>query len=149
MNYKYDEPGQQPGQGQPYIIQIPFGGPQHQPQQVEDRIKLTPQMIEQIHVVKMRNAHANARAMEVRMILDGMKEIRDAINLSSITVAEGDTGSKDRPPLEPSFVIENRLKLQNAYLRLTERLINYDEFFLKNELKVELTNEIKKEPKTE
>lgn len=150
MNYKYDEPGQQqPGQGQPYIIQIPFGQ-QHQPQQPEDRIQLTQSMIEQIHVVKMRNAHASARAMEVRMILDGMREVRDAINLASITVAEGDTGSKDRPPLEPSFAIENRLKLQNAYLRMTERLINYNEFFLGNELKVPLTNEIKKDqPKSE
>lgn len=146
MNFQYEQPGQQqPGQGQPYIIQIPFGQQPIQHQQPEDHYKLSQSQFNEIHAARMRNTHAQCRITETRVLLDGLHEIRTALDQGSLTVAQGDTGSKDRPPLEPAFNEVNRLKLQNAYLRMVERFVNHTEDWMGREMDIAMTNEIKKD----
>lgn len=145
MNYNYqeaDSPGQQKQQGYTIVI----GNPQPpQQQQPEDRMQLTQEMAKDIHYGKMKYMLAEARNNESRLLLSYMRELRSAINSESLQVAEGDTGSKDRPPLEPAFRDDVRHKLQLAYLRLAERMVNHTEDLLK-EGSVKMTNEIKLAP---
>src|SRR6218665_3822195 len=82
-----------------------------------------PQLAEQVELdiarVEVRQGHAQARQMEVESILAAMGEIRSALDMTSLTVPDGDRGSTERPPLQPAFDDINRGKLQNAYLRIT------------------------------
>ena len=94
--------------------------------------------------VEVRQGHAEARQMEVESIIRAMNEIRSALDMTSLTVPEGDRGSTERPPLQPAFDDVNRGKLQNAYLRITERLVNYTDWMVNTQLGVPITNEIKK-----
>lgn len=144
MNYDYKEGDHQ--QGKPaggYVIQI--GAPPQQPKQ-EEQFQMSPQMQMQFHNGKMRNIFAEARQKESDLLLNYMHEMRAALNMQSLTVAEGDTGSKDRPPLEPAFRGDVRDKLQQCYLRLCERAVNHTENFLRVEMGMSLTNEIKLQP---
>jgi hypothetical protein len=154
MNFKYNDPNDPQGQGLPgqqhgYTIVL-GGGPQQQvpPNPYDNPApgSISPQMLQEIHRAKMRMAHAQARNMEADMIMRSMNAIKDAIDHNALTVADGDSGSGNRPPLEPAFDEINRGKLQLAYLRMTERLINYNEFFLTKECGMPLTNEITKLP---
>lgn len=151
MNYKYSDPNDPQGQQQPHGYTILVGGPQPQvqpnPYENPPPGMITKDMLMDIHRSKLRLAHAQARNMEADMIMRSMNAIKDAIDTNSLTVASGDTGSSARPPLEPAFDEINRGKLQLAYLRMTERLINYNEFFLTKECGIPLTNEINKLPK--
>jgi len=138
MDYKYTE--QDPSQGaRPYLIQ--FGGP---PQQtgMEDNLKISQAMAEDLARARLRNLHAQARNLETKVLLDGMNEIRNAIQMAE--VGQDDTGSTDRPPLTPAFDEINRGKLQMCYLRMIESYVNYSENMLTKQLDVNLTNEIKK-----
>lgn len=126
-----------------YTIQI--GGPPPQPKQ-EEQFQMTPEMQMQAFNGKMRNVFAEARVKEADLLLSYMHEIRGALNMQSLTVCDGDTGSKDRPPLEPAFRGDVRDKLQQVYLRLAERTINHTENFLRREMGISLTNEIKLQP---
>jgi hypothetical protein len=138
MNYKYDNPEEGPSRGQPYIIQ--FGPP---PQQgMEEHPQISAAMANELARARIRNLHSQARGMETKVLLDGLSEIRSAIQMAE--VAEGDKGSTDRPPLTPAFDDINRGKLQMAYLRMTENYINYCENMLTKQLDVKLTKEIKK-----
>jgi hypothetical protein len=147
MNFKYDEhDGAQPGQplrGYTIVLGGPQGAPQPQPN-IEDQYKLTAKQLDEIHEVKIRNMRANTRANEVQVMLQGLREIRTALDQGSITIAENDSGSGERPPLEPAFDETNRLMLQRAYLRMVERYVNYTEDQMKCEMKIEFSNEINK-----
>jgi hypothetical protein len=139
MNYSYTQDEQGSQQSRPYVIQ--FGGPPPQPS-IEDQVKISQAMAEDLARARLRNLHAQARNMETKVLLDGMNEIRNAIQMAE--VAEGDTGSTDRPPLTPAFDDINRGKLQMAYLRMVENYCNYSENMLTKQLDVKLTHEIKK-----
>lgn len=150
MIFQYENPGQQqPGQPQQgYVIQL-GGQPQQQQPHPEERF-FTQSQFNELHAARMRNTHAQCRITETRVLLDGLHELRSALDTNSLTVSQGDTGSKDRPPLEPAFTELNRLKLQNAYLRMVERFVNHTEDWMGREMDIKMTDEIKKDqPKTE
>jgi hypothetical protein len=108
----------------------------------EERIPMDAEMVKEMQRAKLRNMHANARMQETRVLLGGLEEMRHALQLFGI--AEGDRGSTERPPFETAFYEENKGKLQNAYLRLTERYLNYCEHMLVQQLDIKVTHEIKK-----
>lgn len=143
-------PGYQPlpgGGGYSIIIGGPPPPPheyyEHPPQQQPPN---TPQQADQLHRARLRAMHANCRPLEAGVILEGLYEIRAALNIQSITVADGDSGSGERPPLEPAFDELNRGRLQHSYLYLAERYCNYVDWMLVNQLDKDfpITNEIKK-----
>lgn len=129
-----------------YTIQIaaPQETQQQQEQQRYAQQFMNQQMFINQHNGQVRNIFAEARQKEAYMVLDYMREIRSALDTSSLTVGEGDGGATARPPLVPAFDEINRGKLQEAYLRLVERAVNHTEHFMKIEMNMKLTNEIKK-----
>lgn len=135
MNYTSSE---EPGKPQSYFIQVPIGQPQQQP---VESVQLSPQQMHELHTAKVRELHARARLAENELMMRSMDQILRALSTASID--DGDKGGDMRPPLTPAFYEINSGKLQQVYLRLAERLVNHTEFFLKNELKVKLTDEIK------
>lgn len=147
MSYNYTlggEDGQQgppPQQGQPIFMIGNPGMQQGPPLDPLMEKNLDARMAHEYHKVRLRNGHADARAKEMNIILTGMREVKEAIQL--VTVAEGDKGSGERPPLDRAISDVTRIKLEMAYLRLAERTCNYvDAMFTHLELKV--TDEIKK-----
>ena len=147
-------PGFQPTPGGALGYSIFIGGPpppptegyetqQHPPHQ------LTPQQADALHRARLRTIHGNCRPLEAGIILEGLYEIRAALNIQSITVSEDDSGSGERPPLEPAFDEINRGRLQHSYLYLAERYCNYVDWMLTSQLDKDmtLTNEINKKPK--
>lgn len=144
MNYKYTSPDdeQNKGQGGFQIIMpfLPGQGPQQQYNDPNE--KVSAEFVKDFQLVKLRALHANARASEIRVILAGMQELRDALQMAQVNA--GDTGTSERPPLTPAFDDVNHGKLQNAYLTMVERYVNYTDFMLTSELKIKTTNEIKK-----
>lgn len=137
-NYSID-PGEQnqPGQHGHVVFAIP--SPQQAPQ---EQIHMTDQQMFDFSNGKIRALHAQSRPMETKILLDFMVEIRHAISMPE--VASGDSGTSERPPLTPAFNDTNRGKLQNAYLTLAERAVNYCDHMLSKEFKIATTNEIKK-----
>lgn len=123
---------QQPNQNQPQQQQIPMGA---------NNIP-TELFIEQM-AAQTRNINAMARYNESVILLNGMGEIRAALNIPSIT--DGDTGVSERPPLKPMFEPEQVTKLQNAYLALSERYHKFAHHMMKNELNIGVKDESKPE----
>jgi hypothetical protein len=131
------------GSGGPPRMVFGFMPPPIQQESYEDeRMKMDPALAKEFANAKLRNMHANARLQETTVMLRGLEEMRTAMQL--FTVGTGDTGSSARPPFEVAFYEENRGKLQNAYLRLTERYLNYCEHMLVQQLDIPVTNEIRK-----
>lgn len=148
MDFKYDSQQQPPGMppAGSYIIQMPFGQGPPPNQQIDEYQKyLSKAQFDQLHNAKVRQAYANARITESELLLRGLEEIRASLNDKSLTVGDGDQGSTTRPPLVPAFDEVNRMKLQQCYLAMAERYVNFVDNFLVVELKAKLTHEIKKE----
>jgi hypothetical protein len=125
----------------------PYGhvGPYTPPPAQQKLMEMPPMdaaMANNFYQGRLRNLHAQARGMETKVLLDGMEEIRMALAQGSIS--DGDKGGDVRPPLEAGFDELNRGRLQNAYLRLAERFVNYVDHTLEKQLEMPLTNEIKK-----
>lgn len=95
------------------------------------------------HNARIRQQFAIPRASELRIILDSMREIRDAIH--DVTVAPGDRGSGERAPVMTAFDEGVREKLMYAYLRMAERCVNYSEKMM-TDLSCPMTNEYKERP---
>lgn len=72
---------------------------------------------------------SQARLNESRLLLNGMEEIRSALNMAK--VGEGDGGATERPPLKPAFDDVNLGLLQQRYLFMVDQYISYTEHFLK------------------
>lgn len=123
-----------------YTLQVPYNQPYQQPDPIE--AKMTDKMLQDLHYTRIRQSIANARNSELRMLLDSLSEVRTALSYGSI--GANDTGTTERPPLESAFNEANHAKLQNAYLSITERVVNYIDDMIKKDLKIEVTNEIKK-----
>lgn len=117
----------------------PFSYPPPEP---EDRIPMSEEMLKEMQLAKLRQMHANARMQETAVILRGLEEMRLA--LQQFSISDGDRGATERPPLESAFEEINKGRLQNAYLRLTERYLNYCEHMLVHQLAIKVTHEIKK-----
>lgn len=149
MNYNYQQPGdeQQQPRHHGYQIVVPWGPPPQQPPPDQDpyALKPSPQQMNEIHLLRMRQGHANVRSQEQRIIMNAMEQIKSALDGQALTVGEGDNGATARPPLTPSFDDVNRGRLQHAYLYLAERLTNYVDFMLTQELKIPVTNDINKQ----
>lgn len=142
MEFRYytEDENKQPQGQQPLFFQIPG---HHQPAPPpQENITLNEEQKNVLIGGRLRNVFSQARTLETKVLLDGMGEIRSA--LQQPVINSGDTGSTERPPLTPAFSEDNRDKLQNAYLMMVERYVNYCDHFLMKELKVETTNEIKK-----
>lgn len=114
---------------------------QQQPAQPQIVALPTEVLIEQV-MANVRNIHAMARINESIILLNGMAEIRMALNIPS--VADGDIGSSERVPLKPMFEQDQIAQLQAAYLSLSER---YHKFTLHTmrELKIGKQEEPKQE----
>lgn len=147
MNYTYDnQPPNQQNPQQGYVIQ--FGPPtqqQPQPKLPEQMYQLTLTEQQAFTMARLSGVLADVRMEEAKLLLAGMNEMRSALDTRSLTVGQNDKGSGDRPPLEPAFNDVNRGRIQNAYVRMVERYVNYVEHFLDHDLKIDLTNEIKKD----
>lgn len=63
-----------------------------------------------------RNLKAIARQNESKLILDGLQEIRSA--LENYSVGKDDTGNTGRPPIESAFFEAERGMLQTRYLKM-------------------------------
>lgn len=141
--YNIDPNQQQPPNQLGYTLTI--ANPQAQQQQApQEMYQMTPQQVQDCHAVRMRQSHAQARQMETSTLLSLMREVRSAIDADSIQIGEDDRGATTRPPLTAAFNDLNRVRLQGAYLRLTERCANYVDNMIGKELGMPLTNEIKK-----
>lgn len=123
--------------------------PEQQPQQQPQQRQLQPVNIQvpiEVHIAQIaaqtRQIDAIARINESFIILNGMAEIRMALNIPS--VAENDSGTSERAPLKPMFEPEQVTRLQEAYMRLSERYYKFAHHVMKNELKVEQGNEEKR-----
>lgn len=148
MNYTYNDEQnkQQQPQGQGgYVIQLGTPPQQQQPPLPENMYQPTPKEQQAFMMARLSRQLAEVRLTESRLLLHGMEEIRAALDIRAITVAEKDSGSGERPPLEPAFNETNRERLQNAYLRITERLVNYYDHFIQHDMGIKVTNEIKKD----
>lgn len=141
MNYQYSLNEEGSGKQQQQTPMF-FAIPQPQPSQPQEQIALNQEQSDILINGRLRNVHAQCRSMEEKILLDGMHEIRAAIQMAEI--AGGDTGTSERPPLTPAFDDVNRGRLQACYLTLAERLVNYCDHVLTQELKIRITNEIKK-----
>lgn len=93
---------------------------------------------------KMRNENRNmlaiVRVNESQLMLNGLNEIRQALCYGQ--VAHNDTGSGERPPVQPIFNEDNQKKLQFAYLNLWMRYSNYVDEAMK-EMKVTVPKDVK------
>lgn len=69
------------------------------------------------------NILCEGRLVQIAIIHKGLDEIRAA--LAAVTLAEGDRGNTDRPPLIPAFDEINRGKLQEAYLGMMTRYVKF------------------------
>lgn len=104
--------------------------------------KMTDKMLQELHYTRIRQSVATARNTELRLLLDSLNEVRAA--LSQGCIGDDDTGTGERPPLQNAFNHLNHDRLQNAYLSITERVVNYIDDMVKRDLKIEVTNELKK-----
>lgn len=122
------------------ILGVPNqGNPQYQQQQQEEAKHTTKEMIYERHVANIRHMHAAARSSEIKVLLDGMNEIRSG--LSGFKISEGDKGGEGRPPMDPSLDEINHGMLQKVYLSLSEKYLNYCSDMMK-ELQVDQTHNI-------
>lgn len=135
-NYFYKDSNQQQQPSQPGQPQFVYVDPLMSPQ------NLSEQAAQHYHMVRMRSMNAQCRVMELNVILDSLREIRTALCVAAI--GEKDSGGTERPPLEKAFDEVNCIKLQEAYLYLTERMANYTDAMMK-QLAIPTTNEIKKQ----
>ena len=142
MNFKYISPDQEDDPQGQAPRQFAFVIPGPQPPQQQEQIKMDEVTMKEYHIAKIRNMHANARTLEMNVMLRGLEEMRNALQMAQ--VADGDGGTTERPPLTPAFDDVNHGKLQSSYLTLTERYVNYCDHMLKKELTIATTNEIKK-----
>lgn len=83
---------------------------------------------------------ADIRQVDSRLFLEALKEIRLAMMNASI--AEGDKGSTDRPPIQQSFDEVNAGKLQEAYLNIVLRYVKYIDTICERDLQFNPPNSV-------
>lgn len=122
--------------GNMYIAMPQFGPPPSQKarnlQAQTDDVRYDPDMIkQQLHIemqqqmVRTLQMDAQRRMMEGQLLLNGMQEIRTALERYSI--AEDDSGgmSDSRPPLKQLFDEINSGMLQQDYLALCKQYVSF------------------------
>lgn len=125
------------GQGQP-----PVNPHAQQFNNEVERAKYDPKMIERMveaqiatNEAQVAQHEAIARMQHGQYLLDGMREIKDA--LAGVTVADGDQGGTlegSRPPLKQIFTEAYGERLQLDYLELSKRYIDfYDQVMKKDQ----------------
>ena len=127
-----------------YYISLPAqedSGGQKNPNQ--QSIPIDSETIKMQIEAQTRNTHALARINEGIILLNGLAEIRMALNIPS--VAEDDTGNGERPALRPMFEPEQIAILQKSYLSMSERYHRFAHHMMKHELCI---GKIEDEPKT-
>jgi len=104
-----------------YNYSATLGGkpPEQQPQPPMQMIQMHPDLIR----VQCINAAAEARLKESHLWLNGLAEIRCALNMPSVS----DNGSPlgERQPLEKMFDEAQVMQLRDRYLAMLEGFIRY------------------------
>lgn len=80
---------------------------------------------EMVRRIQCGNIMANTRLLEAQVFINGLQEIRTALNLPQVT--KNDNGLGERPPLEPLFDEIGVGQLQQRYLTLLDRYLHYTE----------------------
>jgi hypothetical protein len=111
-----------------YLYSVPVGGNQQntnspQPNQPQIIGQIPPELVIGQMVAQIRNMTAQARFNESVVLLNGMAEIRAALNIPS--VSNDDTGLSERVPLKPMFEPEQMKTLQIAYLAFSEKYLSF------------------------
>ena len=106
-----------------------LGKPNHNPEPVN---KIGQEYLDNSVNANTRNQHAIARQNEAQLFLMGLQEIRSA--LSAASLAEGDTGTSERPPIDAAFFEAERGMLQTEYRKLFSKYQKYVDHVMKTEL---------------
>lgn len=80
---------------------------------------------EMIRRVQCGNIIGHTRLLEAQMFLNGLGEIRMALNLPS--VSDKDAGLGERQPLQPMFDGDGVEELRGQYLKLLRSFIKYSD----------------------
>lgn len=80
---------------------------------------------EMIRRVQCGNIIGHTRLLEAQMFLNGLGEIRMALNLPS--VSDKDAGLGERQPLQPMFDSDGVEELRGQYLKLLRSFIKYSD----------------------
>lgn len=105
-----------------YVIGDPrdprqFQHHQNQPNQPEDELSKK---------VRLGNIISETRLNEVKMFTNALIEVRTA--LEGYSIDESDTGTSERPALNPSFDEINRGKIQSEYLSILRSFREYVQY---------------------
>ena len=128
MIFSYNlNPQNQPNNGQP-----------NQTQPMPPPIPIGHEELKKLFEAQSRTELAVARQNEIQPIMQGLAEIRMALNFPAIQ--EGDQGSGERPAIKPIFSEDNQKKLQTAYLNLWMRYAKVIDHIIQSELKMPTPN---------
>jgi hypothetical protein len=116
--------------------------PPKQPQTMLSNVP-TDVMIERL-MAETRNLNAIARVNESLILLNGMLEIRNALNIPSID-PDNQKAIGDHPPLKPMFEPDQIATLQKSYLSFSEKYLKMANHVMSQELKIGKKEEPKQE----
>ncbi len=128
-----------------YVTLEPDGNQQpSQPPQQNNSVQVDREMFVAQVEARTRSINAQARIQETLILLNGMAEIRFALNIPS--VAENDTGQSERAPLKPMFEPEQVAQLQHGYIRMMEKYFKFTDHVMRNDYKITMKSDEPKLP---